>query len=1233
MGLKLTIYSNIEAYNSEGTAYNPQEFARIDLSYDGGSAKEKVVPIKVGTTVEEYKFSLVNMSFNKQMYQPGEIYARMQIAKKGSAPSQSDKAYYLFAQKDLNDYLRGCRVTLDEDTTSKTVADNYFIYELIPEYTSESLYIDLKIFSPDKLLTLGCFCQSWVARRLSNDILTDQLTKYTLPYKAFKAGTNTSDEKPTWMENTSDKTTTLSANNQVKNQLKSSDDAGEYIHPYLVQYNESFYDMLRRTANRWGEFLYFNNSKLVVGHDIPSTATQISSYVSLSYYNNQYADPISVGLNQRNTEYPYTLNGDSGALYKDNVTRDDYMTPITKSNFIKAKGDMFSEVPDDAYCHKLFQSLLTMKGNVMDWLTDRVTKDMIIASQNKVYLDSQKKKYNRWYFPDFNKDRKGNGLGDNAKVREKVQYDKSSSDRTIYCQFGTYSKGLRASDYASVLQNEILAGKSMICLDLGTSYQDLHLGNTIKFSTATGAPTYVVVQVTCNSEEYIDDSNPLQPVTSSRLHYHVYAIKETKAGVYYPAMLPTGHIRFSGPQAAVVVDDFDPMMNARYRIKYTWQSKTEEASPWLPVVHEMLWNKSGSVWRIKRKSEVLLNYEDGNIERPYIVGVLQNNLDKASRAAMFNTMSLNTPGGHAINLTDGYGAGTANFLSNFLPIVDLVKGFMPEASGFYAAMYKKPSTNADPNAAYYGDDEFEPGRDNKDPFYEGGIELKDKYGIYCIKASTDERNISISSPYGDVRLNAFTGITISAPNGDVKIQGKNVSIEAGNNLNIVSGKNALSGFLGRGLKFGHVDKTEVGEDAGYTLGSRALNLVDLSMFRHVVEVFLRPIEGTLTVKSNRYLKLEAGKGSAGIPFDGYTSVSVEARKVYNTLVIANREAKSIIDQFKERYKQCYAEQKTYNDYYAVQGGHCNNLNTLLNAILRNMNTSLTADDMNFDNNLKTDNAALDAATAAQQAALSAELDVEARNAAIQSIRDNEKTEREVIRSEYIGKAEFLRESIKDLSDYITVTIAGYNNTESTRLYNIALNNAVRAIGTTVLADTDNIVHKVQTHAEFINLITSHYDDFDFAKWGKKIKAVLMHRLLEIFKSAGRITVQDNTGATLTATADDAVGKTAAWKKYIENVKVVNGDGYTGLLQGTSGGPEKKLENQAKALNIFSNVRDDRVWGGDHEASILFSHDDKTYKLGQPITQEVTDAHGVSYYSEPADGNLAKSVKELLKPLI
>jgi hypothetical protein len=49
-----------------------------------------------------------------------------------------------------------------------------------------------------------------------------------------------------------------------------------------VQYNESFYDMLARTTNRWGEFMYYENGKLFIGcpestaYKVPTTKDEFS---------------------------------------------------------------------------------------------------------------------------------------------------------------------------------------------------------------------------------------------------------------------------------------------------------------------------------------------------------------------------------------------------------------------------------------------------------------------------------------------------------------------------------------------------------------------------------------------------------------------------------------------------------------------------------------------------------------------------------------------------------------------------------------------------------------------------------------------------------------------------------------------------------------------------------------------------------------------------------------------
>ena len=105
-----------------------------------------------------------------------------------------------------------------------------------------------------------------------------------------------------------------------------------------------------------------------------------------------------------------------------------------------------------------------------------------------------------------------------------------------------------------------------------------------------------------------------------------------------------------------------------------------------------------------------------------------------------------------------------------------------------------------------------------------------------------------------VSLSAFTGIKISAPNGDIILKGKNITLDAGNKVTIKSGSNISS-------------------DGADYLKSKLLGwaklrikeyVVDLTLFRTLVEALIKPIDGTLRIKSQRYLCLDAGEGSAKV---------------------------------------------------------------------------------------------------------------------------------------------------------------------------------------------------------------------------------------------------------------------------------------------------------------------------------------------------------------------------------
>lgn len=319
----------------------------------------------------------------------------------------------------------------------------------------------------------------------------------------------------------------------------------------------------------------------------------------------------------------------------------------------------------------------------------------------------------------------------------------------------------------------------------------------------------------------------------------IYDVKTDLTFFCPPAVVP--FVRTCGTQRAFVARVEDPEGYGRVCIRYPWQKKEDEPSPWIRMAVPFAPNdgcegKSGFFFEPDTGDEVLVDYENGNIEHPFIVGTLYTHRTQAPEG----TRSIVSRKGHSITFNDG----------------DSVSDF---AGGVYPGWkILKPLIGTIPGATV---DVFE------NECVTGGITLTDRWGFYKISASTTQRKVTINSAFGDVLIDAFTGITINAPNGDVKIKGKNVTIEAGNNLTLRSGTNidekkisdnkALNGLATFG---GLVGKS--------LLSAFVAPFADVSLARTVYEAFLKPIAGTLTIDSGRYLLLNAGGAKAEIPNRG-----------------------------------------------------------------------------------------------------------------------------------------------------------------------------------------------------------------------------------------------------------------------------------------------------------------------------------------------------------------------------
>ena len=264
-------------------------------------------------------------------------------------------------------------------------------------------------------------------------------------------------------------------------------------------------------------------------------------------------------------------------------------------------------------------------------------------------------------------------------------------------------------------------------------------------------------------------------------------------------------------------------------------------------------------------------------------------------------MSMMSPNGHHITFTDpekGF-----NFLTNLVS----------PGLGFYGSVLGFP--NMIPGA-----------KGAKD--LAGGIHIGDRYGMYEIQMRSEKRSIDIKSPFGTVNINAFSGITISAPNGDVKIKGKNITLEAGNKINLFSGKNVefpgIGDPDGKANKAGKVITGIVGAVANAVTDMFVSSVIDLSYTRHVVEVFVRPVDGTLKLKSKRYLMLEAGKGNATIRRDRY-ALDIEGKKdieqeFFKAMLACVKLISEKIDLFYDAYETMWIDgYKKKTEYFKKAG--------------------------------------------------------------------------------------------------------------------------------------------------------------------------------------------------------------------------------------------------------------------------------------------------------------------------
>jgi hypothetical protein len=867
-----------------------------------------------------HALTIKKLSFKKAVYHPCEIttvlsmsgYAnRNDIVRKFRRKSDTLPITKISAIKDVNTLWDGSsspdlssdataedvsvirnmvtKVKLDylkDDKTASNIASEYYIQEITPRYINSgkekepTVEITLKIYSMDKRLTIDKYCRAYTGRKLFSQLINSSELDDIVKKSGVEVATvNVLDGADTSQEEASGthEFTFLSYKKEadiVDSNTKKTTEVKpfyEFIQPYMVQYNESFYEFITRIANRCGEYIYFENGKLCMGLEPDKDGAAI----------------MSIGNNYKSITYKDSCSGvelvqDFAADGKDNQeeTKRSFDSCISFDDFHElVEKDAFTTLLEEIkriwarHLFGLIGGILSTGDTVVSAIIGVVMKEAF----DLLDVRSDANEYNETRNEAFIND----APADQIKEKKASLYSSYWGGDN---KADTAMENLLHVFYRTVQGLEKYVTANTVEVDLGENFDgNYKLGKTIKF----GDEIFVITEI--SGMDYMDDESISQ---YRMLLTPVITYSDSKL-LKCPPQLETGAVVKSAPQVAYIADNLDPDHLGRVRVRFAWQKSTEDMSPLIQVSTPFATKNGGFYFRPQVNDKVLLNFRNGNIEHPYVSGSLHTK--KNPVAAYDEEHTITSANGHCIKFTDP--ADPNEFIENLWGGWTLLEKAIPKL-GDMVSFAKDIS---------------------------GGIELTDRFGLYSIEMSTTSREINISSPFGDVNINAFTGITISAPNGNVTIEGKNVDIVAYNNLSITSGQNVpdenpqmklkepgeemdqkyktnenTQGFY-NSITTKKKSKASFVEGLGRTIGTKAVEgimgkVIDLRLLRTILEAIIRPTTGNMCIKSWRFMQLEAGRGRAEIPSNAYTpsGLAYATSQDYTSLIEFNKCIKCLV---------------------------------------------------------------------------------------------------------------------------------------------------------------------------------------------------------------------------------------------------------------------------------------------------------------------------------------------------
>ena len=316
--------------------------------------------------------------------------------------------------------------------------------------------------------------------------------------------------------------------------------------PYTVQYNESDYAFICRLANLYGEYFYYDGSKLIFGNKLQET-------IDLGENLNLIDEDFNLEMKPQDFEY---------------------------INYAIDRAEVYRKDAESACCEYKNNPIQTDAKNASKKLFKKIPQKYHSATS----LEQS-----------------------DIDLEEVVRQERDLRELSLKVTGRSRDPRLRMNTFA--------------CLT------DIN---------ARAMETYRVIKIShYHSGMNYENSFEAIPMMRTPADYNAEAFPKAEQ------------------QPAIVKDNNDPKGMGRVRVQFFWQ-KGDELSPWIRMIQPYAGSGKGFYFIPEVGEEVMVDFENGNAERPFVLGAHYNGAAKSGYNP--TTKAIHTQSGTKILLNDAEGS-------------------------------------------------------------------------------------------------------------------------------------------------------------------------------------------------------------------------------------------------------------------------------------------------------------------------------------------------------------------------------------------------------------------------------------------------------------------------------------------------------------------------------------------------------------------------------------------------